>query len=403
MKNIGKLLKISVIFAFSVAVIAILLIQSNNPSWRDHLKVDLGFYYWVAQGFIRTGTFGTMTNNLYFPGSLFFFLVPTLYSHDWDSYVTAFVITNIVMAITHMLLYQKFGWKSALIFVGIMLFGGPIILYRHELLPSLFLLLSLILWQRKRFWLAGFLLGFSVGIKIYPILIFPYYIIQTVSNKNYRNLFFIPSFFGLGLLSLLVPYIMLGSPSSELLQSLSFNTQKPVHIESLWASGITLHQKLLTGEWVKGKADQNGIYGIDPIHNPIPLTFLNTFWMLPMLGYYSFLFIKSFKNPTFDIKPIFVLILMFTVFSKVITPQYLYWSFLIFPLLNWKKVGRVKTVFLCLLVIIILALTQYIYPLHYNDLLWKFYTDGSSSLVFYLLLARNILLVILLISSLVLV
>ena len=104
-----------------------------------------------------------------------------------------------------------------------------------------------------------------------------------------------------------------------------------------------------------------------------------------MSVFYVYIFkkIKSFK-----VEIPFLLILLFLIFSKVLTPQYLFWSVLLLPLFARSKLVLFTTA-------LILLLTQYIYPLHYNDLIWKFYVDGSQSLVFYILVLRNFLMVLL--------
>lgn len=389
---------ILILILWSSIVLMLLIYLGNQKAWQDHLVVDFGFYYRVAYAFFKNHSFGIIPENAYFPGSLFFFLIPAISflftNYSWEDFIQSFIAVNIILIIIHLIIYYKKSITSAYIFLAILAFSGPLILYRHELFSSLILLISLIFLRNNKINSASFFLGFATSIKIFPVLILPYYFILALKNNQRSKIINILTFFIIGVLTTLSVYVLQGSPISEISKSLNFNTTKPVHIESLWASFLTLNGKLINGNWILGKSDQNGIYGIDPNYVTIPIDFFNYAWVLPIAVFYLYILKKSGPNEKVKPEISFLIILLFIIFSKIITPQYLFWFLPLFPLFT---VGRNINLLSASLVVILLTvmLTQFIYPLHYTDLLFKFYTSGQDSQYFFILFFRNILLILL--------
>jgi hypothetical protein len=81
--------------------------------------------------------------------------------------------------------------------------------------------------------------------------------------------------------------------------------------------------------------------------------------------------------------------------SQVISPQYLYWPFLLVPSLaantlkdNFWKINLV-------LIFIIFLLTQIVYPLNYNMLVFAFYGARHDEWIFWVMTTRNLILLLL--------
>jgi hypothetical protein len=189
-------------------------------------------------------------------------------------------------------------------------------------------------------------------------------------------------------------YILLGSSPSEILATVQLNSIKPVHIESLWGSFLTIFSKITSGTWALGKGE-HGIFGIDPRYIFLPLTFYNYFWIIPLGIFYIFLYKKVSKNGELMIEAVFLIVLLFIIFSKILAGQYIFWILTLFPLFKYHLKLENLFVISFLVILAIVFLTQYIYPLHYNELLGIFYTSGNQVEYFYILFIRNIFLLIL--------
>lgn len=390
--------KVALLF-FLIFTVGLLWYLAFHRAWHDHLAIDFGFYHYIVASFwSRAGSFGDMSKNSYLPGSLFFFLLPglsILRDHtNWPLFVQTFMYTNVFLIVTHCVLYWKFSRQAPFIFLILLLSAGPMILFRHELFPSLLTLLSLYLWQKDHKSISSLILGLGTATKIYPGLIFPYFLIILFKNREWKEIFKDSALFLLGVIYPFVIYLLLGSDPYGLVQTLSFNTTKPVHIESFWASIITVWTKITTGSFALGEANKNGIWGIAPQYLPVPLSIFNYLWLVPIAIIYLIVLFRVPKNSPFRFEIPFILVLSFVLFAKLTTPQYLYWFVLLLPLIN-QKIFR-----LLALSSLIMLLTQDIYPLRYNDLVWNFYTNGSHPETFYLLLTRNFLLFGLFIISL---
>lgn len=396
---VGKYAKSVLVLAiFTFLVISLLVFLAYQTAWRYHLEVDIwGFYYPRFVYFLNNFSFTGFGKNEYFPGAMFFFLIPGLsafWGNTWEVYLIGLFIVNIALIMLHIYIYRRNNFIAPFIFLAILLLSGPIILYRHELFISLFVILSFLAWKAERKYLSAFILGLGSSIKIYPLLIFPYFLMLMIKKRKMNEVFRVILFFSFGILSVFGLFVALGATPAEILIPMQVNSIKPVHIESLWGTFLTIVNYLIDGSWLIGKGD-HGVFGINPQDIFLPLIFFNYFWLFPLLVFYLFLYKTKAVFSVVKIEIIFLILLLFIIFSKIITPQYIFWFILLFPLFSWT--GKRKLILTTSLAIILIIgfLTQYIYPLQYSELLGIFYAYGEKVHLFYLLLARNLLLVVL--------
>lgn len=385
------------IFLFANLIILSLLIVALKPQWRYHLQSDAqGFYYPRYVEFIKNHSFSTIARNEYFPGAMFFFLLPGLVVYylpkTYETYLTGLFLVNIILIWLHVFVYKKFSRTSPYVFLSILFFSGPLILYRHDLFVSIFIVISILVFTKKPQW-AIFLLGVATTIKIYPILIAPYYLLIEYRKRRLKTVLYMATGYISGILLPVITFYLLSPILASITEPLVINSLKPVHIESTWGSILTLSSLIINGHWATGLG-ANGIFGVHPNYIYFALGFYNYFWILPMFIFYIFIFKNIKKHLQAEI--VFLIVLLFELFSKILTGQYLFWFLLILPLIKFKN--KINVIYMTILSSIIVLLTQYIYPLHYNELLASFYTDGSKPIFYYLLFIRNILLVILFIQ-----
>ena len=387
------------LLAITTLVLFFLVTLAYNQSWRYHLDVDVwGFYYPRLVHFLDNLSFAGIGENEYFPGAMFFFLIPGLAllfgPNNAQTYLAGLITVNILTIIILLYLYRRHNHFSPLIFLAILLFSGPIFFFRHDLFVSLVVILSLLLWKLHKRNFAALILGISVSIKIYPLLILPYFLILSLKNYNLRKSVEIFVIFISGAFLVFGLYSLLGSSPNEILDTIHLNSLKPVHIESLWGSFLTIFSKMINGQWALGKGE-HGIFGIDSRYIFLPLTFYNYFWIIPLGIFYLSLYKKVSKNGELMIEAVFLILLLFIIFSKILTGQYIFWILALFPLFKYHQKLETLYVISFLIILFIVFLTQYIYPLHYNELLGIFYTSGSQVKYFYILLLRNLLLLVL--------
>jgi len=368
--------------------------------WRYHLEADAnGFYYSRAKHFLTHKNLTDLGYNEYQPGAVLFFLAlsPSLVISDSsETYLYSLFAANLVLVLVFGYLIGRFysAWGRvtlALLLVAI----GPIALYRFDILVSLAVVAAFILWQKGRENWAGFWLGVATSIKIYPFLLLPYFGLMAKRQGGWRGLGGLLSTYLAGLAVVVGFYVVAFRVAPrQLLADMRIHSIKPVHVESVWGTILTLLPKPFEGKYALGKGSW-GIFGIDPIYQVGPLWFYNYFWIVILADFYLWLYLKRQNLTRFDVLVPITILSLFLVFSKIVTAQYLMWFVLLLPLTTPRRWGK-EQFFLTIVVLAVAmaGLSQYVYPLHYNELLGIFYTSGGWAKVFWVLAIRNGLLVI---------
>lgn len=386
---------------FLALVIIVLLLQAGHPAWSYHLRSDSdSFYYSRAKYFLEHGNLTSLGYNEYQPGAVMFFLalsLPLVVANNHDVYLTTLFGINIgLICLLAYFIWRATGHIANVWVLGaIVLFAGPIVLYRFDLFVSLLVIGAIMLWQRAKHNWAAFLLGVATATKIYPVLLVPYALILGYQKQGWRAVAKQAASFAAGLAAIILIYMAAFQVSLlQILTDLNINAQKPVHAESVWASLLTIGSKVITGHYVTGQG-AFGIFGIASQHIIGGLEFYNYFWLVALALCYLWLARLPASSRRWDIKTSIVIILIFLVFSKILAPQYSLWFMLLFPLLRIPQQGKAQRRWLIdfWLILLVAFLSQYIYPLRYNELLGGFFTNGSSTGIFWLLAARNFILV----------
>lgn len=383
-----------IVFLF-VLVVLILFYQAQIPLWQSHLQVDVVTFFNRAKSFWQNNSWLRLELNEYQPGALLFFLIPSVFlklKESYSSYLSAFFYINVVLIGFHFLIYRiQKPISSVISFMFILLFSGPILFYRFELLTSLLCIFSFFLWIRDKKNFSALILGIAVSVKLYPMLLIPYLLI--LSFKKDKSILKILSIFLFFMMGAFIPVFVvwfLGLSLGQLWESLQFHSLKSIGLEGMPAMVLTVWEKLTTGAYPQ-YISAYGINGLI-IKNELPRVFYNWLWLPPVLAFYIFLFLR--KENFFRYEIPFLAVQLFLIFSKGLNPQYIFWFLLFFPLFSkYKdKIDYFADLFLILLVVF---LTQLIYPILYTDFLQKFYTDGTMPQIFYLQVIRNVAFLIL--------
>lgn len=399
--------RISKLILVVSTILALLVLYklALNPLWRGHLEIDTWNYFLKVEDFIKSGSLFSTIGNEILPATTLFLLIPGIFIPQpqfyYSAYLPAFFTMIIIVLISHVFLAAKYGSiKQATIFSLLMFFFGPILLFRFDALAALLVVLSLICFQQKKFLPSALIFGLVTSLKIYPIIFLPYLMLILLAKCQFKLIVSYLISFGLGLILPVLVFFSLGGQFSQITEGLNFHALKPVSIESLPGSLMTISSLLtqfrpppLFGGW--------GIWGITtPLIAKLGLSFFNQFWFLPIFIFYLFL-IKNkqyLKKINFGI--IFCLMLIFLIFSKNLHAQYIWWFLSLFPFIKFQSAKKLEYLFMIVLLIFISIFNQLVYPLFYTQFIEDFYQHNRQYAVFYALLLRNWLIVNLLILSL---
>jgi hypothetical protein len=376
-------------YSFLLICLSVVLLQAIHPFWKEHLVFDVYTYFERSQFFINNFNFSGVLNE-YHPGAIIFFILLSpfmLIDNSLDTYIRNFLIINTFLAILLAFLIHKFtNSKNILLYAILILFTGPIIFYRFELLVVL-LTISAIYFLSKNSYLSNLFLAAAVLTKLYPIVYLPLFIFSWFKEKNMKSTIrSLGIFFFFFIIVLTCYFFSLRIGIEEFIFSLNYHAAKPIGIEGFWTSLITSF-KLISDGIPPALTSGNKTWGISPDNLILPAWFINNFWIIAIEVVYLVIILKKYKV----IEAMLLITLTLLVFSKLSAPQYLTWFLFLLPLINFEKyLQNVRYTYILLTSLLIAFLSQYIYPLNYNSYL-QFFIDQSKPYLFYINLFRNIL------------
>lgn len=389
-------------YLFLALVSTITLLLAFHPAYFPHLSTDVYIYFLRTQFFINNLSLNHLSQNEYQPGAIFFFILlsPTLLiNNSFEWFRSTFFTANLLLIFLLSFIYLKFRRiENLYLYSLILLFTGPIILFRFELLVILLICLAFLLWEKNYPLLTAFTLGIATHVKVFPVIFMPYLILLTLKNSGFKKALELISAYFLGLISFLIFYVFIfNARYVDIINALNFHALKPVGLESVWATIFMLNSLVFTNTLPMAQSG-NGIWGISDTSILGPSSIYNYIWAVPFALLHLWFYIKSKHSPhlKFDIRFCLINILLFLVFQKVIAPQYILWFVLLVPLLNIKLfIENRSWAYNLIIIFLITFLYQYLYPLNYGQWVEGFQGKGDITLLIFLNSLRNILLIIL--------
>ncbi len=382
-------------------VILLLFWEAYSPVWRGHLEVDVGAFYARASYFFSNGTWKGMPYNEYQPGALWLFvflywLTPSMGSYD--AFLMALMAANAFLMVAHFSFFVRYGHRfAAAIFVAILAATGPILFFRFELFVSLLTLWAWHTFQRRSTIHAGFLLGIASSMKLYPVVLMPFLVLEHVRRGEHSPAVHTIFAFFAGALTPVFLLISFGSNWADVLQSVRVHELKPIGLEGIWGNLITLLQsangiplRITPGYGVHGLSSDLAFLGERTI---------SVCWVVLSCGLIAGILWKRRRRGFTDAGLAYLTLFAFLFFTKVVNPQYLWWFvvFLPFVPLGWYTIWTRWLIIGGILLSLIL--TQIVYPLFYSDFLDWFNGNGGTPLLFSLVVLRNAILLTVLILS----
>lgn len=277
----------------------------------------------------------------------------------------------------------------------LLIFLGPILLFRFDMLVILLTVLTFYLWSSGKRELSMYILAYAVITKVYPVIFLPYLLFQSFKQGRKFEPFYLLLTFLAALSTYLLAYTVFFQISlHDTYVSYNFHNLKSVATESVWASLIYFFH------FISGQAlpAMESAYGINAIsRNAIypSIQFYNYFWVIPLGIFYIFYFLKNRSWEKIDYKFLTFILLIFLLFSKVLSNQYLAWFLLMLPLIDIKILLRKSWIINIFLIILSIILHTYIYPLNYSAWIDMLVGGFINPFLLWSVLISNLLLIIL--------
>jgi uncharacterized membrane protein len=321
---------------------------------------------------------------------MLFAYLPVIFSPHASVYVWAYISQLLVFDIIGILIIRALAvklhldpWKTLIFYTLAILSIGPIITSRLDIIPAIATLGAVYYFIDGKHKTAFILLAAGTCIKIYPVILVPFFLIYLFLNRQRQNAINGIGCFAAACLIVIIPVLIL-SPDG-LWHSLIYHAERGLQIESTYASVIELIH-------AAGNLPITIVhnYGSSNLASPLAdsMAKASFFIMAPALTAVYWLFYKHTGNRHSDNEMIItyslLAILVFILTNKVFSPQYLIW---LLPFIVLAT-GRFKNISM-LLFIMASLMSIFIYPQHYKSL------ESNTLYTVAMLVMRNAILVVL--------
>lgn len=382
-------------YLFLLAVLAINLFLAVQAAWQVHLHTDVNVYFDRVSYFLGHGSFAGLFNNEYLPGALAFLLAissPLLVKNNYEVYTLTLFGANILLVLVLAGIYRKSGAAGGPVVLGlILLFTGPIFLYRFDLYVMLLVIGALFARKKGKNGIALFLLSLGTLTKIFPVILLPYFLMLTGKNRGRAAAVKDLGIFAAWIIVMAAGLsAVLGINFAQLDSTRHFLAQIPVHTESTWAVLLGIGA-ILRGGFLRGQGAW-GTYGVAPEFTPWPLWFFAGAGFAAVGLIYLLIWRRIKKGDGVDVRAAMIVILTFLLFSRVLNHQYLLWFMLLLPMMSSAKWRTVSWRINLGLVLAATLLNQIVYPLNYTPWMNELFSGGQKQYLFWLVAVRTALL-----------
>ncbi len=251
---------------------------------------------------------------------------------------------------------------------------GPLCYLRFDMIPAV-LAGGALLAARRRPWITGALTGLGAAIKLWPALLIGAFLAHRPDRRS-AGLAFVAVGFGLALLSLVF------GGWSRLISPLTWQSDRGLQIESIWATPLMLVRALQPAGWVVdiSKYQAYELFSIDRSDQVVDAWVqVSSVATVIGLGLIVALFVRAFRagggTPIAIGFVIVATIAIMTVTNKTLSPQYLLWlggpvaaMLLLRPRAGRERIAVTQT---AVQLLILAFLTQLVYPIFYDGLLGR--------------------------------
>jgi len=364
-----------------------------HPWWHGHIVVD-PFVYWTrSTSFFAHGlSWGHLGYNEYQPGALWFFAAVGLLSGlnvGFEHFLSTLMLVNLVIFALHVLLARLAVSRAAavvMIILGVLV--GPILLCRFELLVSLMVIGSWLLWSRGHVGGSAVLLGVATATKLYPLLLLPLLLWAAWSHGDkllgaVKVVLYwaIGGFFVVGWLGLFGCYWV------DILDSVKFHLDKPFGVDGLLGSLVPVTQYLL--DIPLQMAPRNGIHGFEQGMGVLIGLALSWLWV-PVVLFITLTITTSTSQQSSPLG-VFLLLAWYVLLGKLTAPQYAWWALPFFALSFRGGILDLRLRAPLVAVCCALLISQLIYPVYYSEFLACFSGNYGGNKFFWVNTVKNLL------------
>ena len=320
-----------------------------------------------------------------------FWLVGRVPGGDYQlAFSMAMMACLVATALAALVIARRFGLGRAhtAVTVGVIaltpLLLGTLVQTRYDLVLSALLGWMVVAALHDRFAWAWTLLALATAVKLVPVLLVPALVLWHVHRRPGRGATVGVAWFATGVAATFAPFFAIAPTATWRL--FAYHLDRPAEVESLGSSILQVTDL----DYLRVQS-----YGSDNVTGSLAdaLASLSTLLLVATITAIALWMWRALRRGTGDAGAVLVATIAATLVAsvllgKVISPQYLVWL-LPFVLLGAGRWGRTALVTTA----VAMVLTQLVFPPLFSSL-----TERGAGLPVWLLFARNMLLVLLLIA-----
>ncbi len=306
--------------------------------------------YWVDAVPLFSGEVPTIE---YPPLALVFIAIPYLFGSTPWGYETAWVAMMVVVLIAGLMMTSRLARdvgcdesRAMVLYAVLCLVMWEFVLDRFDIIAMVLTLASVLLFVEKRYPWAFVLLAFGALVKVYPILLFPVFFIFLARERRWRDA--LVSTAAMLVFGVVVVAVFWLIDPSTVTNFLEYNTGRPLQIESVASSVVYVISLLgLTDVWIQ-PSTADGSFLSDNLRGPLADSLAD--WMLPLaivlvIVVWALYLWRSRPGEGLELLMLasVACILVFMVFNKVFSTQYLIWlsgAVLVYAMVSPGRLGR---------------------------------------------------------------
>lgn len=362
---------------------------------------DVHLYYQYTKKLFYEGKIPYIQFPLEYPPLAYLAWLIPAFGYNYENFFLIFELQNAVLTIIlGVVLYKiiariikpnKALLASFAVTVSLIIFS-PVNLVRYDITVALLTLLSIYLFsiytEKKKVLLA--IISWSLLIvgflaKLYPILLMPILFLYHIKQKDFKNLKKIILTF---LTIFALPAILLIFAKPDLSSLINYHKERPLEVESSYASGLILADTL-SDKFSVDIVFNHQCFELDgPLSHKLAEVSTWIFLTSAAIVYLTFYINKKQATKRLLVHSMLA-VSLFIITNKVFSIQYLIWIIPLLGIVIGLIRSRVKYI-LMLGLILLPILALYVYPYRFEE-----FTSGSMVWVRVVNVLKNLLLILL--------
>jgi hypothetical protein len=289
-----------------------------------------------------------------------------------DTYQTIFTIVSVLLTIALgavLVWLAQRRWsaiparETLLAYACILLAAAPQIFWRFDILPALLVGIALVAVATGRPAWAGLSLGLGMAVKLYPAFLVPVLVLYYLFDRRWKSAGAVVFGFAAISIGLVAEIFLVGG--TDAFTFLAYQGERGVEIESV-LGGILM----LAHDLVGTRADVHFAFGSYEVSSPLTTSLAIPAFLFQVvmgLGVLAGALIGFARDRRIFgavrvrtlVSYLLATVILVMLANKVLSPQYIGWLLPFAALLPWRQ---------ALLVVVICALTTFVYPIHFADL-----------------------------------